>query len=944
MGIFNKTSNMKLKRKMMLAMTIAGLIPMLIAGGINVISTSFALNDSVENQLMSLQSSKKSQVESYFSQIRNQVVVLSESEMTISAMQEFSNNLYDLSLQIPQSTEQKQQALHDYYTKQYAKEYKQHDNNNTLVNIDSLIPTQEPALSAQFAYIAKNKFSLGNKEQLIRDDTESSYNDSHAKYHPKFKNYLQKFGFYDIFLIEPNQGQIVYSVFKEIDFGTSLIDGPHKDSNLAMAFTQALTLGRDQEAKLIEFSAYMPSYGEPASFIASPIYDTGELIGILVFQMPVGIINDIMQTSDGLGKTGETYLVGDDKLMRSQSRFSTTNSILSTLIDTKATQAIFNQLAGSSLIKNHQGEDVLSAYSPLKIKDLNWGIIAEIDSNEAFSAIDTLIIETVIIAIFTIIVLVSCALMFSKSLSEPLVEAIAIAKSIRDGRLDNPITFKGNNEISELLSSLNDMQNNLSERILATNRELSINTRIKQALDNVSVNVMVLNKNNEVVYANDALNQLLSRHKDILKISPESINNMQSTQVFEALNINNKALIGFEHEQTCDSVIESISLSFVANTVSSKTGETLGTVIEITDRTLEVDTRNEIQNVVDNALVGNFSQHISLQNKAGFFKSFSTSINQLVDVSDQITSDALRIFSALSKGDLTQKISTQYQGQFEQLKNDANSTVDQLTAIVSKIQQSANNVNSEASHLANGNDDLHKRTVEQSASLEETNVALLEITSTVTDNSSYAADAHLIAKHARGFAEQGGNVVQRAISAMDNINQSTSNISEIISLIDNIAFQTNLLALNAAVEAARAGEQGRGFAVVAGEVRNLAGRSASAAKDIKNLISDAQGKVSDGSTLVTDTGETLQNIIKSVCEVSAVVSNIADASTSQNASMKEINQTTKHLEKITVKNSELVSLASLSSDNLTSHAQELEQLMTFFKVNKARSVKPEFTN
>jgi len=256
---------------------------------------------------------------------------------------------------------------------------------------------------------------------------------------------------------------------------------------------------------------------------------------------------------------------------------------------------------------------------------------------------------------------------------------------------------------------------------------------------------------------------------------------------------------------------------------------------------------------------------------------------------------------------------------------------------VSRIQQSALSVNNEAHQLSAGNEDLHKRTIEQSASLEETNEALIEITSTVSNNSDYANDAHVLSQKAHNFAEQGGKVVQKAISAMENINSSTSNISEIISLIDNIAFQTNLLALNAAVEAARAGEQGRGFAVVAGEVRNLAGRSASAAKDIKTLIRDAQGKVSDGSSLVSETGDTLQNIIDSVNDVSSVVANIASASITQSSSMTEISQTTKHLESITIKNSELVSMASASSQNLTNHAQELEQLIAFFTVATPRA-------
>lgn len=923
---------MTLKRKLMLAMTFAGLVPLLIAGIINTISTSFALHDSAKNQLESLKAAKKSQIESYFTQIRNQITTFADNEMTISAMREFTSNISNLSVELPQTDQEKIDALTNFYQNDFLEELKKHHVANKLPTISNLIPTEEPSLSAQFSYIANNSNPLGNKDALMRGAEESNYHDSHAKYHPKFRNYLNKFGYYDIFLIEPHQGNIVYSVFKEVDFGTSVLSGPYKDSGLAKAFNAALKIDVTSQVKLVDFTFYTPSYGEPASFIASPIFEGNDRIGVLVFQMPIGVINNIMQTSDGLGETGEIFLVGDDKLMRSQSRFNDDNTILRTTVNTQATTNIANNLTGSDTITNHLDHSVLSAFAPLKITDLEWGIIAELDESEAFNDINTLIWETVIIAVITITVLFFCTLTFSRSLTEPLDEAITVAKSIAAGTLDNAINRSGNNEIGQLLYALGNMQDNLNERTKATQRELGINTRIKQALDNVSGNVMVLNKTHKVVYTNNALLKLLQRHINIFKLPSDDIGGFTASEVLGAMNISSTALVGFEQQQQHESVVDGVTLKFTSNPVFEVSGEQLGTVVEIVDRTPEVKTQNEIQQVVDNALLGDFGERITIDDKTGFFKSFSGGINQLVDVSDQVTTDALRIFSALAKGDLTQTMTAEYHGQFEQLKIDANATVEKLTTIVSKIQHSANSVNNEAQQLSDGNEDLHKRTVEQSASLEQTNVALIEVTSTVQDNSSYASTAHVLAQKARDYAEQGGDVVQKAIGAMENINHSTSNISEIISLIDNIAFQTNLLALNAAVEAARAGEQGRGFAVVAGEVRNLAGRSAAAAKDIKNLIGDAQNKVSDGSTLVTDTGETLQNIIDSVSEVSTVVANIDNASTSQSSSMEEINQTTKHLENITIKNSELVSLAAKSSSNLTTHARELEQLISFFQV------------
>jgi methyl-accepting chemotaxis protein len=215
------------------------------------------------------------------------------------------------------------------------------------------------------------------------------------------------------------------------------------------------------------------------------------------------------------------------------------------------------------------------------------------------------------------------------------------------------------------------------------------------------------------------------------------------------------------------------------------------------------------------------------------------------------TSASSQLLSAIAEGDLTARMHGDYQGVFARMRDDANTTVAQLTQIVGQIQASASSITLAAGEIASGNSDLSRRTEQQAANLEETAASMEELTSTVRQNAEHARQANQLAIGAHGVASQGGEVVGQVVTTMSAIEASSKKIAEIIGVIDGIAFQTNILALNAAVEAARAGEQGRGFAVVASEVRTLAQRSAAAAKEIKGLIDDSVGKVADGSAWCT---------------------------------------------------------------------------------------------
>lgn len=292
--------------------------------------------------------------------------------------------------------------------------------------------------------------------------------------------------------------------------------------------------------------------------------------------------------------------------------------------------------------------------------------------------------------------------------------------------------------------------------------------------------------------------------------------------------------------------------------------------------------------------------------------------------------EAQRSLEALAHGDLTHLIQGTYTGELEQFKDSINMALTNLTQTMSMVRIAVEAVTSASEQITKGNEDLSQRTSEQASALEETAASMEEMTSTVKQNADNAKQADQLAIAARETADKGGAVTQRAVEAMGEINKSSKKIADIITVIDEIAFQTNLLALNAAVEAARAGEHGRGFAVVAAEVRNLAQRSATAAKEIKGLINESIQRVSDGSELVNQSGKTLDEIVSSVKRVSDIIAEISAASQEQANGLDEVNKAIMSMDESTQQNAALVEETTSAAQSMKGQARDLmEQVETF---------------
>jgi methyl-accepting chemotaxis protein len=288
--------------------------------------------------------------------------------------------------------------------------------------------------------------------------------------------------------------------------------------------------------------------------------------------------------------------------------------------------------------------------------------------------------------------------------------------------------------------------------------------------------------------------------------------------------------------------------------------------------------------------------------------------------------------NALAQGDLTAKIKVVRQDEVGSLAHALNQAISQLATIVGGVKQASLSISSATQQLASGNTDLSQRTEEQAASLEQTAASMEELTATVRNNADNAQQATTLATTASDVAQRGGEVVARVVETMHGISHSSAKVGDIINVIESIAFQTNILALNAAVEAARAGEQGRGFAVVAGEVRTLAQRSATAAKEIKDLIGESVNRVQTGSKLVEEAGSTINDVVQSVRRVTDIMGEISSASQEQRSGIEQVNLAISQMDQVTQQNAALVEEAAAAAQSMTEQARALNQSVAVFQV------------
>ncbi len=523
-----------------------------------------------------------------------------------------------------------------------------------------------------------------------------------------------------------------------------------------------------------------------------------------------------------------------------------------------------------------------------------------------------------------------------KYIRRPIYKAMDALHQIASGDYFQWVDTDRTDCLGRMLQNLQSTQIRLGYEVNEIRTRAAQLARVKEALDSVNAAVMIADEHHNIIYQNAALKRLMAEAETDIQGELEHFvaADLMGTNLdqFQAQStMNQKMLDGLSATHEEEFIINGRHFKVTANPVTDADGRRLGTVVEWSDRTQEVAVEKEIQSIVDAALMGDLEERIDLSDKKGFFATLGESVNRLMEVLEQVVDDTVTVVGALARGDLSRTIETDYEGSFARLKEDVNATIHNLTNVIENIRNAADAVEQASREIAEGNADLARRTEMQASNLEETASSMEEITSTVRQNADNSHKASDLSRETLEQAQAGGAVVTETIEAMEKITESSKKIAAIIGVIDDIAFQTNLLALNAAVEAARAGEQGRGFAVVATEVRNLAQRSATAAKEIKALIEDSVANVEEGSKLVNQSGKTLEEIVESVKKVNDFIAEIAAASSEQYAGIDQVNQAVTQMDEVTQQNAALVEQAAQTSQMMDEQAKELAELISFFK-------------
>lgn len=468
------------------AVVVLSIISVILVGVISYFISAKSMLAKSKDALASIRSNRSRQIEDYFNTIEHQILSLSESTMILDATKEFKEAFFN------EGSYRDSDTLDNYYHEEYQPRV------NDRMNITSLIPGDSRVRSFQSEFISDNHYKTGEKDNY-NGDVSSVYGEVHNRYHPIIRNFLKRFGYYDIFIVDPQSGHIVYSVYKEIDYATSLIYGPYSGTNIGEAFNKSRDVRDNNYTYLADFDFYGPSYNAPASFISSPIIEDGEVIGVLIFQMPIDKIDSVMTgernwINDGLGNSGEAYIVGRDKLMRSNGRFlledkdsyielikgleyneltidnidRLNTTILLQEVDTVGVNHALEGVNEIEFIKDYRDIDVLSAYKVLDIEGVDWVLLAEIDKSEVFESSVKMAIQTLIIIISSIVVLVLFITVIIKSISR--IKKLLKVIGENQGDLTIRLEKDGNDEVSEIstyfntfLSQLDDIVSSIKE-------------------------------------------------------------------------------------------------------------------------------------------------------------------------------------------------------------------------------------------------------------------------------------------------------------------------------------------------------------------------------------------------------------------------------------------------------------------------------------------------
>jgi methyl-accepting chemotaxis protein len=702
-----------------------------------------------------------------------------------------------------------------------------------------------PADVLRKAYIDNNPNPVGQKILLDAATSQLNYNFTHGKVHPTFRALVDKRGYYDVFLFD-NVGNTVYTAFKEDDFGRNFAEGggPYADTALGRVYRAAAAMEAPGQIAMSDYERYAPSAGAPALFMATPVFDArGKKQGVIALQLPLNKINEILNSTKGVGESGELFIVGADGLRRNDSHHTPEDDTLKTRYDHPL---IATALAGQSGLGEGTNEEnlvTLVATEPLTIEGVTWVVVAEQEKGEALAPLMVIRNSMLAVALGLLALVAVAGVLFARTITVPVSRLTRTMDELASGNLNVEVTG--------------------AER-------------------------------------SDELGQM-ARSVLVFRENAQKVGEMTESERLGSENRRNERV----------SMMQRLQRAF-------------GTVVSA-------------------ATAGDFSQRVEADFPDEELNTLARGVNELVETVDRGLSETGNVLAALADTDLTRRVEGNYDGAFERLKTDTNAVAEKLSDVVAGLKETSRSLRTATGEILAGANDLSERTTKQAATIEETSAAMEQLASTVLANADQANEASRAAAGVTKTAEEGGVVMSQANEAMERITASSGKISNIIGLIDDIAFQTNLLALNASVEAARAGDAGKGFAVVAVEVRRLAQSAASASAEVKVLIEQSGSEVTSGSRLVAEAAQKLQTMLTAARSSNVAMDAIARASREQASSIEEVSAAVRQMDEMTQHNAALVEETNAAIEQTEAQAAQLDQIVEVFKVNAVagnRSAEP----